>query len=198
MKIKIEEIVVVEGRDDTCAVKRAVNVETIETHGFGIRQETWELLEKAYERKGLIIFTDPDYSGEEIRRRLTIRFPRAKQAFLDRDSATCGKPCGNLDVGIENGSPEAIAQALSKARGGRQARDGGAGSHLFSRTDMQRTGLCGAADAATRRQRVGKILGIGYGNSKSFLRKLNQYGITKEEFNEAICTQRNKGDTGEI
>ena len=47
-KRKIEEVIVVEGRDDTAAVKRAIDGLTIETHGFGIRRETWALIEKAY------------------------------------------------------------------------------------------------------------------------------------------------------
>jgi 5S rRNA maturation endonuclease (ribonuclease M5) len=74
-KLKVKEVIVVEGRDDTNAVLRAVDGLTIETHGFGIKKETWKLLEKAYTEKGLIILTDPDYSGEEIRRKLTARFP---------------------------------------------------------------------------------------------------------------------------
>ena len=68
-KLKIKEAVVVEGRDDTIAVKKAAEALTIETHGFGIKKETWKLIEKAYENQGIIIFTDPDYSGEEIRRK---------------------------------------------------------------------------------------------------------------------------------
>ena len=38
--IKINEVIVVEGRDDTRAVKRAVDAETIETHGYGITAAT--------------------------------------------------------------------------------------------------------------------------------------------------------------
>ena len=39
-KLKIQEVIVVEGRDDTNAVLRAIDGMTIETHGFGIRKET--------------------------------------------------------------------------------------------------------------------------------------------------------------
>ena len=63
-KRKIEEVIVVEGRDDTAAVKRAIDGLTLETHGFGIRRETWALIEKAYRETGIIIFTDPDYAGD--------------------------------------------------------------------------------------------------------------------------------------
>ena len=65
--MKIKEIIVVEGRDDTAAVKRAVDGQTIQTHGYGIKKETWQLIEKAYNEKGIIIFTDPDYAGVEMK-----------------------------------------------------------------------------------------------------------------------------------
>ena len=41
-KLKVREVIVVEGRDDTNAVLRAVDGLTIETHGFGIKKETWD------------------------------------------------------------------------------------------------------------------------------------------------------------
>ena len=33
---------------------------------------------------------------------------------------------------------------------------------------------------------VGKILGIGYGNAKQFLSRLNNYGVSREEFEQAL------------
>ena len=40
--------------------------------------------------------------------------------------------------------------------------------------------------ARSKRQFVGTFLGIGYGNSKEFLRRLNSYGIKREKFYEAL------------
>ena len=105
----IAEIIVVEGRDDQAAIKRAIDTETIATHGYGISKDTWELIEKAYNTRGIIIFTDPDFAGKEIRRRIKERFPNAKEAFLDRKDATKGD-----DIGIENAKPAAILEALEK------------------------------------------------------------------------------------
>ena len=42
---KIKEILVVEGRDDTAAIKKSVDAITIETHGYGITNKTWKLME---------------------------------------------------------------------------------------------------------------------------------------------------------
>lgn len=168
----IKEIIVVEGRDDTAAIKRAVDANTIETHGFGIRRETWQLIEKAYKEKGIIIFTDPDYAGNEIRRKLTERFPDAGHAYLSRKDAT-----KSGDIGIENADPASIIEALSKAHYTLEEK-----SEEFTAADMHRYGLVGGPQSTELRDRLGKALGIGYGNSKQFLTKLNKYGITREEF----------------
>jgi len=42
--MKLKEIIVVEGRDDTTAVKRAVDADTIETNGSAISMETIEAI----------------------------------------------------------------------------------------------------------------------------------------------------------
>lgn len=187
----IKETIVVEGRDDTAAINRAVDTLTIETHGFGISAETWQLIQKAYDTTGIIVFTDPDFAGEQIRKRIMARFPNAGQAYLDRLEASASG-----DVGIENGSPEAIREALSKChRGGGTEANTTAGSrlnssssplHPFTREDLLKAGMWGGPNSAEKRRLAGKILGIGYGNCNHFLRKLNQFHISKEEFHEAI------------
>lgn len=48
--MKIKEVIVVEGRDDVTAVKRAVDAEMIITQGFGIREETFKLIEEAQKK----------------------------------------------------------------------------------------------------------------------------------------------------
>lgn len=174
--MKIKEIIVVEGRDDTAAIKRAVDAQTIETHGFGIRKRTWELIEKAYREQGIIIFTDPDYAGKEIRRRLTKAFPEAGQAYLCRKEAE-----KDGDIGIENAAPDHIRQALENAHYTLQDRP-----DEFSMSDLIRYRLTGDPKAAQRREQLGRKLGIGYGNSKAFLNRLNRFGITRDEFLEHL------------
>jgi len=171
----IKEIIVVEGRDDEAAVKRAVEAETIATHGFGIKSQTYTLIEKAYNERGIIIFTDPDFAGEKIRRRLAERFPDSKHAYMPRAEA-----CKDGDIGIENANPESIKEALFKARFSISTKE-----LVFKNDDMIKYGLAGATGALEKRDKLGKVLGIGYGNSKVFLNRLNQYGITREEFEGA-------------
>ena len=43
--MKIKEIIVVEGKDDTTAIQQAVNADTIETNGSAINEEIIEKIE---------------------------------------------------------------------------------------------------------------------------------------------------------
>lgn len=171
----IREVIVVEGRDDESAVKRAVDAETIATHGYGISRKTFDLIAKAYAERGIIIFTDPDFAGDQIRKRLSARFPDGKHAFLPREEAT-----KDGDIGIENASPEDIRAALEKIRHSITDR-----RCEFALQDLFELGLAGADGSAERRDRLGKLLGIGYGNTKVFLNRLNQYGVERNELLEA-------------
>jgi ribonuclease M5 len=174
--MKIKEIIVVEGRDDTAAINRAVEAETIETHGFGMSEKMWKEVEKAAETRGIIVFTDPDHAGEKIRRKIKERFPDCKEAFLPRTEAL-----KNGDIGVENAAPEAIREALSKARFTEAESCGD-----FTPEDMEAAGLMGGRGSRRRRELVADALGIGYGNVKAMLSKLNSYGVSREEFYEII------------
>jgi ribonuclease M5 len=172
----IKEVIVVEGRDDAIAVKRALHAEIITTHGFGLTEETLKRIELAQERKGVIIFTDPDHAGEKIRKRISNRVKGCKHAFLPREEAT-----KNGDIGIENASPENILAALEKVR-----TECDISGKIFTNLDLIQNDLVGSEDASARRDRLGKELGIGYANAKQFLNRLNHYGISRIEFEEAL------------
>lgn len=179
-KLKIKEAIVVEGRDDTAAVQKAVEALIIETHGYGISKKTWELLEKAYKEKGLIIFTDPDFSGEEIRKRISTKFPESKHAYMPRKKAT-----KRDDIGIENATPEDILEALGKIAYTKETSE-----DFFTMADLDAAGLVGNSKAKENREFLGSELGIGYGNGNAFLKKLNRFGIKKEKFWEAVKKMR--------
>ena len=46
--------------------------------------------------------------------------------------------------------------------------------------------MSGDSKAKIRRELIGKELRIGYGNANQMLSRLNNYGISKEEFIKAI------------
>ena len=172
----IKEVIVVEGRDDIDAVQKAVNADVIATHGYGISGETIDRIRNAYRTRGIIILTDPDYAGSQIRRRLTQMFPDAGQAYVSQNEALRGE-----DIGIENARPEVIRRAIEQA--GRTLTEQRA---EFDEGDMLYYGLMGDPKAKARRDFIGKKLGIGYGNAKAFLKRLNHYGITRDELESCL------------
>lgn len=86
-KLRIEEIIVVEGKDDTRRIQEVVDADTIETIGSAINEDILAQIEHAQETRGVIIFTDPDFSGEKIRKTIMEVVPDAKHAFLSRQLA---------------------------------------------------------------------------------------------------------------
>ena len=105
----LKEVIVVEGKSDTAAIRRALEADTIETGGFTLAASTLRKIEAAYKKRGIIILTDPDGAGNRIRRFLTERFPEAGQAFIPRIDATA-----NGDVGVEQASPKLFSGCWAK------------------------------------------------------------------------------------
>jgi len=174
----IKEVIVVEGKNDAAAVRRAVDAEIIITSGFGLTKQTLELIKKAQEKQGVIILTDPDFMGEKIRKIISDRIKGIKHAFIPVEDAKYEK-----DIGIENAQPQSILKALSMAKAEIAEK-----RTEFTVLDMTEYGLTGLPDSAVRRRKLGAQLGIGYTNAKQFVNRLNAYGVSREEFEAACCS----------
>ncbi len=61
-------------------------VDTFETNGSAINQTDLAQLKQLQAKRGLIVFTDPDFNGERIRKIITQAIPDAKHAFLPRQA----------------------------------------------------------------------------------------------------------------
>ncbi|MDA8440803.1 MAG: ribonuclease M5 [Peptococcaceae bacterium] len=169
--MRINELIVVEGKDDISAVKNAVEGEVIATGGYGFGIDLIKLLQRAVTRTGVIIFVDPDSAGNHIRRRLNSQIPACKNAYLTQQEAKKG-----CNIGIENASSEAIRRALQIA-----ASNCAAIQSDFTLQDLINYGLAGTHGAEYRRKSAGKMLGIGETNTKQFLNRLNQQGIVRRD-----------------
>jgi ribonuclease M5 len=174
----IKEVIVVEGKNDAAAVKKAVTADIIITSGFGLTKQTLELIRKAQQNQGVIVLTDPDFMGEKIRKIIADKVKGVKHAFIPAEDAAYEN-----DIGVENAAPEAILKALSMAKAENTEK-----RIEFTTLDMTEFGLVGSPESAARRRMLGAELGIGYANAKQFVNRLNIYGISREEF-ETICSR---------
>ncbi|WP_078429495.1 ribonuclease M5 [Alkalihalobacterium alkalinitrilicum] len=176
--MKIKEVIVVEGRDDTVAIQRAVNADTIETNGSAIGEEVIRRIELAQARRGVIILTDPDYPGERIRHIVSQRVPGCKHAFLPKKEAISKN---GDDLGVENATPEAIRLALANVK-----QEFKNPKEEITWQDLVDGGLIGGSQSRNRREQIGSILKIGYANGKQLHKRLHMFQITKEELSQAL------------
>ena len=176
-KIKIKEIIVVEGRDDITAIKRVVDAHIIALNGFSaLSKKTINKMVELSQNNDLILFTDPDFAGKKIRDTLKRYIPNIKHAFVSRKDAT-----RNDNIGVENANDEAILDALKNVITAHQNVE-----NRFNISDLIDNGFISGSNAKERRIMLGDILKIGYYNAKQLLKALNSFNISKEQFEEAV------------
>ncbi|MDG3142895.1 ribonuclease M5 [Streptococcus suis] len=183
-KIKIQEVLVVEGKDDTANLRRFYDVDTYETRGSAISEDDLERIERLHELRGVIVFTDPDYNGERIRRLIMDAIPTVRHAFLKRDEAAPKSKTKGRSLGVEHASFDDLYQALSKVTQHFDDED----NFDITKSDLMRLGLLMGADSRQRREYLGENLRIGYSNGKQLLKRLELFGVTLAEVEELIET----------
>lgn len=182
MKEKISQVIVVEGRDDTANLKRYFDVETYETRGSAINDQDIERIRRLQELHGVIVFTDPDFNGERIRHMIMTAIPTVQHAFLKRDEAVPKSKSKGRSLGIEHASYEDLKTALTQVTEQFENEN----EFNISRGDLIRLGFLAGADSRRRREYLGEQLRIGYSNGKQLLKRLELFGVTLAEVEEAM------------
>ena len=176
-KLKINEIIVVEGRDDITAIKRVVDAHIIALNGFSaLSKKTINKMIELSKTNDLILFTDPDFAGKKIRDTLKRYIPSIKHAFVSQKDAT-----KNDNIGVENANDKVILEALKNVITASQNIE-----DRFDISDLIDNGFVSGSNAKERRIMLGDILKIGYYNAKQLLKALNSFNISKEQFEEAV------------
>lgn len=171
----IRELIVVEGKNDTKRLKSFFDVDTIETHGMGLGKETIELIRKANEKRGVILFLDPDTPGEKIRNKLNEAIPGLKNAFVMKEDARTKKK-----VGIEHAPKEVLEEALDNLVSYDSFEDS------ISDGEFYALGLKGDEDSAKRREKVAATFHLGKCNAKTMFKRLNMLGIGYEDIEKVL------------
>lgn len=180
-KERIAEIVVVEGKDDTRRLQEVLDVDTIETIGSAINEDILARIAHAQETRGVIVFTDPDYSGEKIRKTIMADIPDAKHAFLPRAQAVPKRK--GMSLGVEHASDEAILAALHKVVTPVLTEDD---YQPIDRQVLMRYGLLAGPQAKHRREVLGDELRIGYTNGKQLEKRLAMFRIDEQTLADAM------------
>ena len=175
----MKNIIVVEGYHDEVKIKAVYpNLDVVVTNGSEISKETLNLIKKLSEDNEIVIFTDPDYPGERIRKKILEVAPNAKQLFLRK------KDCisyNNKKVGIEHASKELIKEALDSILIVNK------NENYLDMNDLFDLGLIGSNNSAIIREKLADYLNLGKPNGKTILKRLNILGLKKDEVEALIC-----------
>ena len=173
----IKELIVVEGKNDAHAIRQALgDVDIIWTEGYGLSKKKLDYIAEMADHQGVIVITDPDTVGEQIRNRIRMRVPKAKHVYLTRKVAT-----KQGDIGVENAAPQEIRRAFAHIQQEQETL-----VENFTIEDLFLVGLAGSMRASEYRLELGRKLGIGDTNAKQFLHRLNRFGLSRELFFQAI------------
>lgn len=166
----IKEVIVVEGKSDTKRLKSFFNVDTIETHGLGLNKETLDYIKEVNDKRGIILFLDPDSPGEKIRKRINDEISGLKNAFVLKEDARTHKK-----VGVEHASKEVLEEALSNLVSYQDFKES------LSYSDYLELGFIGKEDSSIKRLEVAKKYHLGKCNGKTLFKRINMLGLKKED-----------------
>ena len=208
----VDALIVVEGSNDQRAVERAV----APSRGCRILKGSYDaaaghydvpdvviakLAAAANDGARVVVLTDSDVAGRQMRGVVVREVPSALHAFLgthlsSAKTDTATHKAGN--VGVEHASVEDIRTAVAQARPAASAGgSAGVSRREFDRADLEKWGLCGPPVGAPdpkwsafggvteRRRLVGEYLGVGDCDAKQLVRQLNLF-FTREEADAAI------------
>lgn len=199
-------VIIVEGRADRQAVERALDAYVIVTHGYRFAPAALQEV-KSFARKGrsIIIMTDSDHAGENIRKRLLKIAPNALCAYVPKGISSV-KTGNKTDIGIEHASPEDIrravdlaiknsenlqvaeaAEAAQEMQAAQEMHEDGRYKEIYTPTalDLMLLGLTGDG-GSERRAKICANFGIGHSSAKAFSKKIAAYRISKERLAEEV------------
>lgn len=191
-KLRIREVIVVEGRYDRNTLSQVVDALIFETNGFAVfnDREKLEALRMLAEERGLILLTDSDSAGFVIRNRLKSLIPpeKIKQAFVPavpgREKRK-NRPSKEGLLGVEGMRPEELIRALKNAGA---SEDSCAEEERITDADFYRLGLNGRPGSAQLRRRLARELNLPPLISRTDLQKTAGFLLSREEL-EALVSR---------
>ncbi len=189
--IKIDEVIVVEGKSDKIKLERLMDAVIIETGGFRIFKdaELRNMLRDLAEKRGLIILTDSDSAGFAIRSAITgsIDPKFIKNAYI---SEVKGKerrkrnPSKEGLLGVEGVSDADIFEALRRAgvKLNENEAETNENTRKITKTDLFEDGFTGSENSAERRKKLEQTLNLPTHLSTNKLLEVLNILLTYDEY----------------
>ncbi|MBQ3256262.1 MAG: DUF4093 domain-containing protein [Oscillospiraceae bacterium] len=163
-KMKVREVIVVEGKYDLNTLKQMIDGVIVTTDGFGIfhNSEKMELIRRMAEKRGVVVLTDSDGAGFVIRNHLKSCLPKeqVKHAYIpDIHGKEKRKRIHSKEgkLGVEGMSRDVICRALTAA-GVTIDDETLVGGGTLTKADLYAVGLSGTSNSAENRMMLIRAL----------------------------------------
>ncbi len=197
--IKIDRVVIVEGRYDKIKLSSILDAVIIETDGFGIfnDKEKQKLIRKLAETKGLLILTDSDSAGFKIRSFIRGIVPneQIKHAYIPDifgKEKRKTEPSKEGKLGVEGVKVQVIIDALEKA-GVLCEETENTERREITKLDLYEDGISGKPDSDALRKKLLKHLDLPERLTSNALVQILNTFLTFEEYKKTIEEIKNNG-----
>lgn len=184
--LKINEAVIVEGKYDKLKLSNFLDTLIIETNGFGIYKDKEKLkfIRKLAAERGLIVLTDSDHSGFQIRNYISSGIPKDKIKHIyipDIAGKEKRKSCPSKEgkLGVEGMSDELLIKLF---------RDADISSKKVIQSDpvtdydLYALGFSGSNNSRQKKKKLLKSLDLPEFLSKNSLLSYINSSMTRKEF----------------
>ena len=190
--IKIDRVVIVEGRYDKIKLSSVIDGIIIETDGFGIfnNKEKQKLIRKLAETKGILILTDSDSAGFKIRSfiRGIVPSEQIKHAYIPDifgKEKRKSEPSKEGKLGVEGVKIQVIIDALEKA-GVLCEETEKTERREITKLDLYEDGLSGRADSDALRKKLLFHLQLPERLTSNALVQILNTFLTYDEYKKAV------------
>ena len=170
MKYHIEQVIVVEGKADEAYLSSFIDAVYVTTNGYEIPKEEIEFLNNPKNKNGVIVLTDSDEAGKQIRNRLDELL--TNKTNVEVDILKCNKKNKH---GVAECEKEELMNVLERHFVAKKQ------TNELSLSDLTSLGI-----DSDKRRHLCKVLELGKCNSKTFLKRINYLGISQKEFSEEL------------
>ena len=193
--IKVDQIVIVEGKYDKIKLSSIIDGIIIETDGFGIfkDKEKQKLIRKLAEKKGVVILTDSDSAGFVIRNFITSIVPNEyiTNVYIpdifgkEKRKESCSKE-GKL--GVEGVPAAIIAEAFAKAGIGAEPSEEKSIKEI-TLNDFYDDKLTGSPDSKERRKKLLRQLDLPERMSTKAMLEIFNLFLTYDEYKKLVTSE---------
>ncbi|MDR1673994.1 MAG: DUF4093 domain-containing protein [Oscillospiraceae bacterium] len=185
-KLKIKQAVIVEGKYDKVKLDSIIDGVIICTNGYGVFTDTEksELIKLYAQKTGIIVMTDSDAAGVQIRNYIKGIVPPSQitNAYIPDvfgKESRKSIPSSEGKLGVEGIGRQLIIKALENAG---VTACGDIKKDVIAHLDFYESGLIGGHNSSELRKRLQKHLGLPERMSSSALLDTVNVILTKEQF----------------